>query len=83
MKQELHSTIEYQTSDLGLAAALLSRAARLEAINREDPRRAVFVFALKPSDQTVLDDFWNGRLLVDARTYFDSIKTIKSRLYSR
>ncbi len=71
----------YETSDLGLAAALLTYGVVLVRVNKENPKRAVFVFAASIELSTLIDTFWSGDMTVSALGYFENTKRLKSRIY--
>jgi len=71
------------TQDMGLSIALICRGHVLTEL--ESPRfgkRITFHFQGKDSIGTDIEDYWNGRLLVDAKTYWNESKNLKTRLYS-
>ena len=70
------------TFDLGLSAALVSSAFSLNSIEHGDFRKSRFVFRRSDGMNEVVDAYWADRLEVKARTYFDSLKMLKNRLYS-
>lgn len=71
----------YETSDLGLAAALLTFGIVLVRVDKQNPRRAVFVFAASKELSTLVDSFWSGEMRLSALRYFESTKLLKSRIY--
>jgi hypothetical protein len=82
MTQELSSTI-YKTTDLALAASLLSCHCSIYEINRNSStRRATFVFKLSSNQEKLINDFWSDSLSINPRLFFDNIKLLKNRLYS-
>lgn len=72
----------YETSDLGLIAAL-SLFIRWESIDDSNPRRVVFVFKESPELLEMVDQYYNDELNVSAYSYSQKIKQIKARLYSQ
>lgn len=75
-----------KTSDLYIAVALRVNGFNLSDITFDKDKKGVFHFetsssTLEPRD--VIDDYWNNRLLVDARTFVAAIDEIKSRLYAK
>jgi len=70
------------TFDLGLSAALVSTNFSLSALERGDLRKTRFVFRRSDGVDEVVDAYWSDRLEVKARTYFDTLKMLKNRLYS-
>ncbi len=71
----------YETSDLGLAAALLTYNAVLAKVDKENPKRAVFVFLHSIELPSLVELFWAGELEVNALRYFENTKRLKSRIY--
>lgn len=86
MNQELEylpSSDFFTTFDLGLTCALFCLEHELYAVDKENnPNKAQFVFRRDKNMERDIEDYWNDRLKLNARSYFDSIRTIKNRLYS-
>ncbi len=81
MKQEyLDVNDYYATSDLALAAAL-SLHYLIEAIDRQNPQKAQFLFKRDENLNQLIETYWKGELRVNPVAYFNQLKTIKSRLY--
>lgn len=75
-------TYEYETTDLGFAAALEAAGIKLVRIDKNNTRRAVFVFDDSDQLRTYERDYWADELFVSALKYNDTLKRIKARLYS-
>mgnify|MGYP001575262633 CR=1 FL=1 len=73
---------EYQTYDLGCAAALISAGFELESLDKANPRKVLFLFRAKVEIKAIVDDYWADKLEVKARGFFDNIKMLKNRIYS-
>ena len=71
----------FTTYDLGLSAALLASGYKLKNLDRTN-RRALFVFEYKSGIDVASNKFLADELRVKARSYFDSLKALKSKLYS-
>lgn len=71
----------YKTSDLGLAAALLTSGVALINMDFSNPRRVHFVFRDSELARATSSDYWASRLTVDALSYFENTKLLKSRVY--
>lgn len=86
MNQELEylpSSDFFTTFDLGLTCALSCLEHELHAVDKDNnPNKAQFVFRRDPTIERDIEDYWNDRLKLNARSYFDSIRAIKNRLYS-
>lgn len=78
------SSNEHKTQSLALAAAI-------QAVTNTPPfriefapdGRGAFIFILPPdiSFYQISDFFWKKNLLIDAYTYFEAVKSLKSRIY--
>lgn len=73
----------FNTSDFTLATALLSLGFSLEAINKEDPCRAVFLFSqTKQLDQAV-KKYWSRELITEPQRFTFNQKLLKARIYQK
>lgn len=73
---------QFTTYDLGATTALICSGYALMSIDWENPNKALFVFRRESGIEETLDEYWADQLEVKARRYFDSLKAVKSRLYS-
>lgn len=76
-----HQQNSVEIRDLGLAAALVSVGHALQNTVRSDGGRVYFVFESTPTLQQDTSAYWSDTLLVGARTYSDSLKSLKSLIY--
>jgi len=75
-------SLVWTTYDMNCSVALLCSGFELLGIDKnKDPRKALFVFK-EDGIENVIDLFWSDRLEVKARTFADTIKALKNRLYS-
>jgi len=72
----------FQTYDLGLASALVSGGFEVVEMDKSNPRKVAFCFKKTTKLEKSINDYWLGRLFVDARTLFESQKMLKNRIYS-
>ena len=73
----------FSTYDLGLCCALFCIGHQLYAIDKSDlSNKAQFIFRRLNSIDPDIEAYWNDQLKLNARSYFDAIRTIKNRLYS-
>lgn len=80
---KVEQTKLYETTDLALSSVLLLYLPdALEVINRENPRRVVFVFRKSDKLDKLVDRFWGGKLRIEPRLFFEGIKTAKTRIYA-
>lgn len=86
MNQELEYLSQeefFLTFDLGLTCALSCLEHVLYAVDKEgNPNKAQFIFRRDKTIEHDIEDYWNDRLKLNARSCFDSIRAIKNRLYS-
>lgn len=76
--------MHFKTFNLSLAAAIQCvSTSKLECIDFSDQQRAEFVFdrSKDPSFDEIIQRFWNKSLPIDASSYFESLRYVKSRLY--
>lgn len=76
----------FKTTNFYLASFLYARGSELVSIDRNDPKRCVFVFVDTPQRETLLEVFNFGqendaRVMVDARKLISGIKMLKDKLY--
>lgn len=70
------------TSDLGCAAALICAGFELISLDKQNPRKVLFVFRKKVGADEMVNSYFLGRLKVDARNFFDTTKMLKNLIYS-
>lgn len=75
-------TVVLTTFDLGAAAALAHIGFELISLDRENPKKIKFIFQRDRLIDEAIKEYWAGTLSVGARSYFDSIKMLKNRIYS-
>ncbi len=73
----------FSTYDLGCVSSLVSVGHRIFHTEKVGgTSRVLFVFEM--TDEILMDSqkYWSGELEVDAQTYFNTLKNLKSRIYS-
>jgi hypothetical protein len=73
---------DFLTFDLGCSAALISAGFELISLDKQNPRKVLFVFGKKVGIEEAINDYFSDKLKVSARTLFDNIKMLKNRIYS-
>lgn len=73
---------EWSTYDLGVSAALLCSGFELIHLDRDNPRKVLFIFRNAPRIDDTANAYLADRLKLNARAFFDQLKALKSRLYS-
>jgi len=71
---------KFSTVDLALATAI-SLFYPLETIDRENPRKAQFVFKRDTGLDELITSYWRRELRCEPQAYFDAMRAIKGRLY--
>jgi len=70
----------YRTADLALATTIfLSHP--LEAVDKQNPRKAQFLFKRNSELDELIESYWRGELKVEPQAYFNALRVIKARLY--
>lgn len=72
----------WTTYDLGVSAALMCKDFELLALDKTNPRKALFIFRRADQIDEYADLYFSDRLEVKARSFFDAVKALKNRLYS-
>lgn len=82
MTMGMKAATEYKTSDLALAAAIISNGISLLRTESIDVQKVAFVFYDHGQLTELVDAFWSDQLKINARTMFENIKMLKSRIYA-
>lgn len=75
---------DFSTSELGLATAIVCLGYELREIKRIAPssNKVVFIFVAPEEVEQIVQNYWSNKLAVDARSMFENLKMLKSRIYS-
>lgn len=71
----------FKTKDLSEGALLLVKGQKLIQLERVG-KTVYFVFTDKESCEQLSNQYWFGGCLVNAKSYFESIQTLKKRIFS-
>ena len=71
----------YETSDIALASYLFCSGAHLSGINRQNPRRCIFIFE-SPQDK-LLSKWQEGKASVNALAFHNAYQELKARLFRK
>ncbi len=77
----MKSNLYFETHDLALAV-IISLFFPVNQINKENPRKVIFIFVKNSKLENVITRYWNKELRVEPRQYFDQLKVLKARIYS-
>lgn len=72
----------FKTSEYYLAVTLLTLKEELMDIERNESPRATFVFKQSPTLNKYINDYKQGKILIEPQTLFMNHKLIKGRLYN-
>lgn len=70
----------YRTADLALATTI-SLFYPIEVIDKQNPRKAQFLFKREAGLDELIERYWQGELKVDPQAYFNALRVVKARLY--
>lgn len=71
------------TQDMGLSVALICAGYELVDLESQAAgKRVTFRFKTMSGIDQVAQNYWAGKLSVDAKTYWNETKNLKTRLYS-
>lgn len=82
MKKMLVKNDFFQSNDLPLCATLRYFGYDIEAIDKQNPAKAVFSFKQGERLDNLIQQYWAHQLLVEPVAFFNCLKEIKSRVYS-
>ncbi len=72
----------FTTYDIGTSTALLCAGFELLSVDKENPRKALFIFKREDGIENISTKYFSDKLEVKARSFFDHLKALKNKLYS-
>ncbi len=73
----------YETTDLGCAAAIeCSRRFKPPKLDKSNPKKVLFCFQYEDGIQQAADDYFTFNFQVDAQTYFNFLRSLKTQIYN-
>jgi hypothetical protein len=75
-------SVVFTTFDIGVSTALLCAGFKLLSVDKENPRKSMFIFEKTDTIGEVANQYFSDQLEVKARSYFDHLKALKNKLYS-
>lgn len=72
-------TQTYETSDIALASYLFCSGVQLLSIERQNPRRCIFIFDSPKS--TLISTWQEGKATTNALAFYNAYQTLKARLF--
>ena len=73
----------FETTDLGLATTIATLGFELDSLDQSNLNRVKFIFQRGDGFEGLVQGYWRNELTVDPLTYFNNIKLLKNRIYSR
>ena len=71
----------FRTNDLNLAVTLCCYGYKIEALDKNNPDRVIFLIPRNAQLDDLIQQFWIQQLQVEPIAYFSLLKQTKSRLY--
>jgi hypothetical protein len=75
-------TAVFTTYDLGVSTALLCAGFVLLSVDKENPRKALFIFKKRDGIEETANRYFSDKLDGKLRSFFDHLKALKNKLYS-
>jgi len=72
----------YKTSDICLCAALCCYGYQIEAIDRQNPSKAIFLIKRDEQLDDLIQLYFTHQLKVEPLSFFSFLKEIKTRIYN-
>ncbi len=73
---------KYQTTDLSIATTL-SLFYPIVEIGTKNAKRVEFTFAHTKELDSLINQYWQGKLKVEPASYFNQLKILKGRIYNQ
>ena len=70
----------FQTSDLGLTAALLTLNFIIDHFDASNPTHIVFYFLQSRELSETYQNYWKGTLRVEPKTYWNTLREVKAQI---
>lgn len=74
--------VKFLTYDIGLAAALIVLGYSLYKVYKIAEKKSQFIFTRDEHIDKMVNDYWDNKLTLPVRSFYDSLKMLKNRLYS-
>ena len=74
--------VKFLTYDIGLAAALISLGYSLFKVDKIAEKKSQFIFNRDEHIDKKVDEYWDDKLTLPVRSFYDNLKMLKNRLYS-
>jgi hypothetical protein len=82
MNKLLSETIYYKTSDIALCSTLCCYHYQIEAIDKQNPAKVVFLIKRDGQLDNLIQQYFTHQLCVEPLSFFNFLKEIKTRIYN-
>jgi len=72
----------FRNTDLNLCCTLVYFSHFLEAVDKADPARCIFIIKRDETTDKIVEDFHKGHILVEPKRFCAIQKEIKGRIYN-
>jgi len=72
----------YKTSDIALCSTLCCYGYQIEAVDKQNPSKVVFLIKRDKQLDTLLQQYFTHQLLCEPLSFFNFLKEIKTRIYN-
>lgn len=81
-KTYLKETDFYRTSDISLCTTLCCYGYQIEAIDKQNPSKAIFLIKRDERLDNLIKSYFTHQLQVEPLMFFNFLKEIKTRIYN-
>lgn len=75
-------SVQFITYDIGLAASLVTLGYTLWDVDKTNLKKSQFIFNRDEHIDKMINNYWDDKLTLPARSLLDNQKMLKNRLYS-
>ena len=84
MTQKILKTNQYfQSSDLALSATLCCYGYQIEAIDKQNPQKVIFLIKKDDKLDDLIKGYWSHSLKIEPLAFFSFLKELKGRIYAK
>lgn len=74
--------MKFETPELSLASALLALGF-VPTVQKITNHKYIFVFTKSPELEKSIVDFWNNKLTLNPKSYWNCVRELKARMYAQ
>ncbi|NMC51524.1 hypothetical protein GYA54_02210 [Candidatus Kuenenbacteria bacterium] len=72
----------FRHQDICLIATLCSYGYAVDAIDKQNPKKVVFIVKRDEKIDEITQQYWTNELLVEPKAFFNYLKELKTRIYN-